>query len=58
MLDFLGIRRWAPAEFGNRFPGKYSEKMSDDTRRRLLDYFAPHNERLYVHLGKRFDWNK
>jgi len=58
VVDFLGIRPWAPAEFGNRFPGKYSEKMNDETRRKLLDYFAPHNERLYAHLRQRFDWDR
>ena len=58
VLDFLGLPRWQPAQFGNRFPGKYHDKMSDATRRRLVDYFAPHNERLYAHLGTRFDWDR
>jgi hypothetical protein len=58
VLDFLGMRRWEPLQFGNRFPGKYSDKMREATRRRLIDYFAPHNEQLYAHLGTRFDWNK
>jgi len=58
VLDFLGLRRWEPVEYGNRFPGKYSEKMSGATRQKLLDYFAPHNERLYDHLGKCFDWSR
>jgi hypothetical protein len=56
VLDFLGLARWQPAQFGNRFPGKYREKMSDATRQRLVDYFAPHNDRLYAHLGTRFAW--
>jgi hypothetical protein len=58
VLDFLRLPRWRPDEFGNRFPGKYSEKMSEATRRRLVDYFAPHNEELYAHLGMRFDWDR
>ncbi|MBW8883986.1 MAG: sulfotransferase domain-containing protein [Planctomycetia bacterium] len=57
VLDFLNLPRWQPADFGNRFPGKYGEKMAAQTRRRLLDYFAPHNERLYAHLGTRFNWD-
>ena len=57
VLDFLGLRRWEPAQYGNRFPGKYSDKLSDSTRLRLIEYFAPHNERLYTHLGTRFDWD-
>jgi hypothetical protein len=30
--------------------------MDPATRRRLLDYFAPHNRRLYDLLGERFYW--
>jgi len=56
-LDFLGMRRWEPAQYGNRFPGRYSETMSDATRCRLTEYFAPHNERLYTRLGTRFGWD-
>jgi Sulfotransferase domain len=58
VLEFLCLPRCQSTDFSNRFPGKYGEKMSDTTRRRLLDYFAPHNERLYAHLGTRFDWDK
>jgi hypothetical protein len=58
VLDFLGLRRWQPDRYGNRFPGKYTDKMRDATRRQLVDYFAPHNERLYAHLGTRFNWDK
>jgi hypothetical protein len=58
VLDFLGMRRWEPVQYGNRFPGKYTDKMSDATRRQLIEYFAPHNERLFAHLGTRFDWDR
>ena len=58
VLEFLGLARWRPAQFGNRFPGEYRDKMSDATRRRLLDYFAPYNERLFAHLGKRLAWDR
>jgi Sulfotransferase domain len=58
VLDFVRLPRWQPAHYGNRFPGKYGDKMRDQTRRRLVDYFAPHNGRLYEHLGTRFDWDR
>jgi hypothetical protein len=58
VLAFLGLPRWQPAQFGNRFPGKYSEHMDDATRRRLVEYFAPYNELLYAHLGTHFDWER
>ena len=31
--------------------------MDAAMRRRLLDYFQPHNERLYQYLGEKFDWD-
>ena len=58
VLKFLGLREFENPAFGNRFPGKYSEKMSPATRSRLIDYFAPHNAQLYAHLGTRFDWDR
>ena len=58
VLQFLDLPSWQPAQFGNRFPGKYKEKMLDATRRRLIDHFAPRNARLNAHLGTAFDWDK
>jgi hypothetical protein len=58
VLGFLGLKQWEPAEYGNRFPGKYGETMCEATRRRLIEYFAPYNEQLYAHLGTRFDWDR
>jgi hypothetical protein len=58
VLQFLSLPSWQPAQFGNRYPGKYKEKMLDSTRRRLIEYFAPHNARLNAHLGTSFDWDK
>jgi hypothetical protein len=58
VLDFLGLAHWKPEHFGNRYPGKYTDRMSEATRRRLVEYFGPYNEQLYAHLGKRFDWDR
>lgn len=58
VVDFLGLPRWRPAEFGNRFPGEYKEKMNDATRAWLLDYFRPHNAKLYDLLGRSFSWDQ
>ena len=33
-------------------------KMNPDTRKRLIEYFEPHNERLYDLLGVNLDWNR
>jgi hypothetical protein len=58
VLDFLGVPQWQPKDFGQHFAGGYKAKMGDEMRRKLVSYFAPHNQRLYDHLGKRFDWDR
>jgi hypothetical protein len=58
VLRFLDLPSWQPSNFGNRFPGKYRDKMSEATRRRLINYFAPYNAQLYRHLGREFAWDR
>ena len=57
VLQFLSLPGFEPTRFGNRFPGKYTDKMSPHTRRKLIDYFQPYNEQLFGYLGKRFAWD-
>lgn len=38
--------------------GSYSAGVDAATRARLVEYFKPHNARLYELIGKRFDWDK
>jgi len=33
------------------------EKMKDNTRKMLLEFYKSHNEKLFESIGKRFDWN-
>jgi hypothetical protein len=33
-------------------------KMDQETRKRLIEYFEPHNARLYDYLGVNFGWDK
>ena len=37
--------------------GKYPS-MNEKTRDFLIDYYKPHNEKLYNLIGKKFDWDK
>lgn len=56
VLGFLGLPNWEP-ETVQRRKRKYSyEEMDSSTRRRLEEYFEPHNQRLYEYLGKDFGW--
>lgn len=57
VLQFLDLPSWQPRQFGNRFPGRYKEKMDAATRARLSEYFRPHNQQLYQLLGRQFEWD-
>ena len=53
---FLGLEPFcAPASSLNE--GGYAP-MSPAIREGLLDYFRPHNERLYSMIGRGFDWDR
>lgn len=58
-LDFFGLPGREPeaAELREKVnKGKYDEGMDPAIRRRLEDFFEPHNRRLYDHLGVDFGW--
>jgi hypothetical protein len=56
-LQFLGLPVWQPNDFKKANVGSY-QKMDPAVRSRLLDYFEPHNHRLYDYLGINFGWDK
>jgi hypothetical protein len=53
--EFLGLACWHPAEY-RRFNAAEYEALDPAVRQRLVDYFAPHNARLYDLLGRDFGW--
>jgi hypothetical protein len=55
--NFLGIRYFNIEDRKTYKKGLYT-KMEPATRRRLVDYFAPHNERLKQLLGRDFGWDQ
>lgn len=55
VLDFIGAPRWQPESFPMSLAGKY-EPMDPETRARLVEFFAPHNARLYELLDMDFHW--
>jgi Sulfotransferase domain len=69
-LQFLGLPAWEPSEFPKYNYAGYSRltaakynyapypKMNAETRARLLEYFRPHNQRLYELLDRDFEWEK
>ena len=34
------------------------EKMDEETRNILIDYFRPYNKKLFEFLNRKFDWDK
>jgi hypothetical protein len=53
---FLGLPEWEPGHFTPYNQKPYSE-IDPKTRQKLLDYFEPHNRRLYEYLGRDFGWS-
>lgn len=59
VLDFLELPDWEPGTWGLRYRrnrGTYEQKMDPALRRRLEEYFEPHNRRLYDYLGRDLGW--
>ena len=54
-LRFLGLSAWQPDRYKISNPGAY-EQTRPETRARLMEYFAPHNQRLLELLGEDFRW--
>jgi hypothetical protein len=58
-LAFLDLPEWEPGaeELGDRRnTGGYGQGMNSAIRRRLEEYFEPHNRRLYDFLATDFGW--
>jgi hypothetical protein len=60
VLEFLNLPEWEPEpselEGGKRNAGRYERGMDPVLRKRLEEYFEPHNRRLYEFLGVDFGW--
>jgi len=56
-LQFLGLPGWQVNDFRKAHVGYYP-KMDTAIRNRLLNYFEPHNHKLYEYLGINFGWDE
>ena len=52
---FLNLPEWELKRYETFLKGTYP-KMEGNLRKRLADYFEPHNQRLYEYLGVNFNW--
>jgi hypothetical protein len=58
-LSFLELPDWEPeaADLGDKVnKGTYDQGMSPEVRKRLEEFFEPHNRRLYEYLDVDFGW--
>ena len=59
VLDFLELPKWEPKKFVHYKKRNIKQpNMNPQTREMLIEYFRPHNKKLYELLGKEFDWDK
>lgn len=56
--SFLGLKHidWSQVTLEDQNTRIYNEKLPDTLRKRLCEFYAPHNERLFRLLERRFDW--
>ena len=59
VVQHIGLQPWEPSKYKIFNAGGEYDKMSDSLRRKLVEYYRPHNERLFQLIGKRFDnWDE
>ncbi len=56
-LKFLGLPEWEPEQFPIHEQMQYAP-MSLEVRKQLIDFFAPHNERLDKLIGRDMQWDR
>ena len=57
VLEFLGLKLFSLKKFEIKGKVNKNRTIDDDFRNELVDYYKPHNQKLYDFLGKSFDWN-
>lgn len=58
VLTFLGLLPIQLENAARKNVGGYRTEIAPQTRAALVEYFRPHNARLYELLGHRLDWDK
>ena len=56
-FKFLGLPDYKSSQYQHHNQGGYSAKIDEDLRRRLTEFFRPHNQRLEKYLGREFNWD-
>lgn len=56
-LEFLGLAAVGMESYARYNAGGYAGQIDPALRKRLVDYFRPHNQRLYEYLGRDLGWD-
>ena len=57
IFNFLGLENFNILDDSIKNKIVY-EPMKEETRRELIEYFRPYNEKLYSMINRNFDWEK
>jgi len=57
IFEFLELPRYEQKNISKLNVGEY-HSMDPQTRKFLIEYFKPHNEKLYKLINRKFDWDK
>ncbi|MFB5630908.1 MAG: sulfotransferase [Nitrosopumilaceae archaeon] len=58
VLKFLNLSKWEPEQYKLYKKKEYeNSKINSTLRKELIEYFRPHNEKLYNLLRTNFNWN-
>lgn len=55
--EYLKLPKWQLEKYRKHNAGTYKD-MDTTTRKRLIDYFEPHNQRLYAYIGVNYGWDR
>lgn len=58
VLDFLGLPSCELKQYKKYNYNRYANKIDPTTRQYLIEYFQPHNNKLYQLLDKKLNWDK
>lgn len=58
VLEYLELPDWSPAKYRKYNYNRYSQTLDPSTRKDLIEYFRPHNQRLYELLQTDFGWHQ
>lgn len=57
VFEFLNLSKWEIKDYKEWEKSVYTEKINPDTRKKLVEYFKPYNEKLNNLLGTNFNWD-